>query len=364
MFRKLVLQLRCKEVSFFVHVDSRVDQAPFVNSLVDEDIPVTFIEKREDSRWGSFGITQATFNLIEHVLSQPIRHRYFVLLSGNCFPIKQNHEIIDFFKDNSKNYLDARPMHFFSFRGKEIRTYNRYLHALGILFRYSYRLYKQYKLKEREFKNCSNIEKFKITLHKAYFSIPYKLVPVKIIRLSRAYFRYVLKDPPYLRTCFWCMASIVRHYFPSKYEYLSKTHQFIRERIYFYNIFLPRKRMPQGISAFSHGSQWWYLREDTVSFMCNYMKKNKTLARYFRYSKCSDERVFQTIFLSTRDTHDYKHEQANVRFKMPRTGLQRYYSSVKMLIEEDYERLKDAPHLFARKIHHPESNTLIEKLFS
>ena len=86
-----------EESYFFIHVDARVNIEPF-NFISNRD-NVYFAKERVQCFWGDFSIVEATINLIKaaHEIGEI---EYFILLSGQCYPLASNSEINAFLDRN------------------------------------------------------------------------------------------------------------------------------------------------------------------------------------------------------------------------------------------------------------------------
>jgi Core-2/I-Branching enzyme len=158
LIKKAVECLSCDDVSFFIHIDAKVDISQFA-SIRGEN--AFFIDKRIAVYWGEFSQTEAIFLLIQEALAAPQRYDYLVLLSGSDFPLRsgryvrsffekhQGHEFITMFKlpvpgmpisrINTLRFPSTRPIFRFVFRalakvGLARRDYRK---ALGNLQPYS-----------------------------------------------------------------------------------------------------------------------------------------------------------------------------------------------------------------------------------
>lgn len=48
-----------------------------------------------------------------------------------------------------------------------------------------------------------------------------------------------------------------------------------------------------------HGSQWWTLSRQCVEHVLDYIEHNKEIINFYRYTRFSDEQVFQTIIMNS-----------------------------------------------------------------
>ena len=95
-----VNSLDCEDVSFFIHVNVNSDIAD--HSVLEEiksKENVFFIEQRQKSTWGGYGIINATLLLLKKCLEKD-KYDYISLHSGQDLPIKNKNEILDFLRRN------------------------------------------------------------------------------------------------------------------------------------------------------------------------------------------------------------------------------------------------------------------------
>jgi len=108
--RRLISIMDSPFFDFFIHIDLRVEIAPFVDLIKTEHSKVHFVKKRTKADWGGFGLVQGTINSIEEVISSTNSYSHISLISGQDYPIKSNQFIHDFFEENlSKNFIAFEP---------------------------------------------------------------------------------------------------------------------------------------------------------------------------------------------------------------------------------------------------------------
>ncbi len=100
--KELIALLQDGKSFFFIHLDKKTDIHLF-ESIQHMD-RCYFIKKREQSRWGGFGIVQATLNgMMEIQKFMKANHGkenyHCILLSGEDLPLKTNSEIHFFFEN-------------------------------------------------------------------------------------------------------------------------------------------------------------------------------------------------------------------------------------------------------------------------
>ena len=92
-----------------IHFDLRAPDA--VYKLVRELLgsrPMTYFVRRQRCWWASFGIVEATINLIQSLNTLDVRYDYATLLSGSDYPIKSNFEIASYLERNSgKEFIES-----------------------------------------------------------------------------------------------------------------------------------------------------------------------------------------------------------------------------------------------------------------
>lgn len=98
---RLVNKLSESNVYFYIHIDKLVDSKPFLEAAKDiSNIHFISDEKREEGVWCGIGLVKATINTLNQIITDD-RKGYCILLSGQDYPIKNNHYIKTFL---SKNY--------------------------------------------------------------------------------------------------------------------------------------------------------------------------------------------------------------------------------------------------------------------
>jgi core-2/I-Branching enzyme len=92
-----------------IHFDQRADPAVYqeVVRLVGSR-PLLHFVKREKCWWASFGIVQATINLVRTLAAMDIPYDYATLLSGSDYPIKSNLEIAtDLDRNRGQEFIES-----------------------------------------------------------------------------------------------------------------------------------------------------------------------------------------------------------------------------------------------------------------
>ena len=94
---RLVGALDGDDVTFFVHIDAKVDEAPF-RKAVGAQNNVVFIHNRCTVNWGGFSQVETTLTLLQEAWKYGRPFHRFCLLSGSDYPIKSNVHIMREFK--------------------------------------------------------------------------------------------------------------------------------------------------------------------------------------------------------------------------------------------------------------------------
>ncbi len=97
LIKKAVECLSCEGISFFIHIDRKVDIEQF-DSIRGNN--VFFIAERIPVYWGEFSQMQAIFLLIQEALAAPRQYDYLLLLSGSDFPLRSGPYIHNFLEIN------------------------------------------------------------------------------------------------------------------------------------------------------------------------------------------------------------------------------------------------------------------------
>jgi hypothetical protein len=228
---RLVNRLHAENTFFYIHIDKKIDDAPFKNILSSySNIFFLGKGKRANSLWGSFGLIKASIYGMQQVLEDK-RNGYTVLLSGQCYPLKTNMYIHDFFeKHNGYNFIDGTKMP------------AAHWHLGGM----------------------NRIEKYHFIMSDTSSHF-YKL--------------------PYIFS--------KQHTFPHNFTLKKYVKVILRHRVNAFMIFRKRK-FPLKLQPYG-GSAWWAFPGETVQFICSYIKKHPQYMKFHRYTMLPDEIFFQSI---------------------------------------------------------------------
>ena len=102
--RRLVEALPGNSV-FFIHVDKKVDIAPFKEAFIGDE-RIVFIEHRVDVKWGSINEVEYQMELVRAALSSREDFSRLITLSGMDYPLWNKNRIIQFFEqDKEREYI-------------------------------------------------------------------------------------------------------------------------------------------------------------------------------------------------------------------------------------------------------------------
>ncbi|WP_029276663.1 beta-1,6-N-acetylglucosaminyltransferase [Pedobacter borealis] len=103
---RLINNLSCPDFRFYIHIDKKSNyEISKIQAKINNSERCIFVEDRININWGGFNLIYAVLNLIREAI---IDHsEYLLLISGQDFPLKNNSEILSFFKNNQGNeYLE------------------------------------------------------------------------------------------------------------------------------------------------------------------------------------------------------------------------------------------------------------------
>jgi hypothetical protein len=104
--KRLIDTLNGEDNYFYIHIDKNQNIKEFIDIIgFDEKIYFLSDSDRYHCCWGNSGMLRAIIRVIE-IINEQKRQGYTVLLSGQCYPVKSNQFINDFFKKNyGVNYI-------------------------------------------------------------------------------------------------------------------------------------------------------------------------------------------------------------------------------------------------------------------
>lgn len=128
-----------------------------------------------------------------------------------------------------------------------------------------------------------------------------------------------------------------KRYFLSDYLFKGR---FLAERLI--NLFLPERKLPYGYHPYGK-SMFWMLSPEAALYVVSKMEKDRKLRRFFFFSWASDEFIFQTVLMNSHFRDRIVNN--NYRYIDWTTGG----AHPKVLVTEDFPKLKSSDKLFARK---------------
>lgn len=161
---RLVRKLNSDLATFFIHVDKKTDTQTFdeMRHLLNGFSNVYFLD-RHACYWGDFGHVEATLKGLRAIFNYDVDYDYVFLLTGQCYPLKSNKEIVDFLdKSKELSYMLHYPVGF---------------NWMKRIDRWYFRLFSRY-----------------------YFVFPNKFIPLNIRRPLANKF-----EPYYRGSSYWCL---------------------------------------------------------------------------------------------------------------------------------------------------------------
>jgi hypothetical protein len=96
---KMIAALHGQATKFFLHIDKKISAQEWEDLAFSRNSSVTLIRNRVSVNWGGFSMIKATLALVKAALAEG-NEGYFVLLSGQDFPVKTNSDIKKFLEEN------------------------------------------------------------------------------------------------------------------------------------------------------------------------------------------------------------------------------------------------------------------------
>lgn len=90
-------------IDIYIHVDKKSN----IFGEIKQKSNVYMIEDRIDVKWGDFSQVKATLIAFRCIRKSNIKYNYVHLISGQDYPIKNNDEFRNFFKDNHTEFIEA-----------------------------------------------------------------------------------------------------------------------------------------------------------------------------------------------------------------------------------------------------------------
>jgi hypothetical protein len=234
----LIDRLNTIHCNFYIHIDKGVDISPFI--IVFTNLKnVFFLDNnlREFGTWGDIGIVKATIAILSKIVKDN-RSGYCVLLSGQDYPLQNNHAIHSFLEiNNGINFIDIFPIPYANGWGKD-----------GGLSRLN-----QYKI------NISTTKMDFVQLPSLFEKAFYKKQNIgKFIKL------------------------------------------FKRKHLHKLSKLLIKRKLPKLIKPFG-GSQWWALPMETIKEILNFINLNPKYLSYHIDTLLPDEIFFHSIIMHLKE---------------------------------------------------------------
>ena len=115
------------------------------------------------------------------------------------------------------------------------------------------------------------------------------------------------------------------------------------------------KRLKPANVQYYFGSQWWCLNDAMVKWIYNFLENYPEYIKLFKHSLCPDECFFQTLVMNSPFANTTKQYLHYIKWEKGK-------SSLKTLTTIDYEELKKAEKLIARKFDINVDAEIIERL--
>lgn len=237
---RLVQKLSTAQNSFFIHIDKKADEKIYhqiVQGLA--RIPHVYFLRRHRCYWGDFSIVNATIEGLQEIFQKNINFDYIILLSGQDYPIKANHQIVEFLcKNKGKSFVDYFPLP----QPNNLPT--KWPHG-----------------------GFERIKYWHFRLWNWRFVFPAKLW-LNTYNYSRIKqdFKFRIASKLWFALVFW---------FPIQ------------------------RKFPQGFKPFA-GSQFWGLSKECAEYVHKFIQDHPKFVRFFRYVDVPDEFFFQTIILNSK----------------------------------------------------------------
>lgn len=106
---RLLTALGHRDTRTYLHIDRRVPIEPFRSQLTQQDLAQLEMLPRQPSRWGGIGPVDAAMDGLRHGLAESCD--YFVLLSGQDYPLWPIGQILEFFAEApERSYVAHFPL--------------------------------------------------------------------------------------------------------------------------------------------------------------------------------------------------------------------------------------------------------------
>lgn len=167
---KLINKLSCdRSNTILIHIDKKNNLLyDNVNKIFLGAKNIHFLKKRYSVNWSGFSMVSATLLMLEELTKLNIDYNYVTLLSGQCYPIKSNESIKDYFRKNyggeflsshqiGKYEWRIKKFNFFTERSWNRKFISRILKKILVILQFGYQR--------------SNLKDYKLYMGSSWFSI-------------------------------------------------------------------------------------------------------------------------------------------------------------------------------------------------
>jgi len=118
-----------------------------------------------------------------------------------------------------------------------------------------------------------------------------------------------------------------------------------------------KRKFPKHFPKIYGGSTYWSLSYECSKYVLDYLIKNKSFLRRFKYTLCAEEYVFQTIIMNSKFKENVVNNNLRYIDWVARNG-----NNPANLDITDYEKLINSNKIFGRKFELPLSLKLLNKI--
>ncbi len=163
--------------------------------------------------------------------------------------------------------------------------------------------------------------------------IDYSALPARPLRLERGGFDRIER---------WHFRLFgKRHCFPAMRQFQNPVISILYSALA--GLLPERRKFIAGHTPF-FGFAYWCLTKERVEYLYDFIRKNRSFVKYFKYVHIPDEMFFQTVLLNSSETDNLVNDDLR-HIIWPEEGS--HHPAI--LREQDLDSLKRSPKLFARK---------------
>src|ERR1035437_876794 len=104
LLKRLIDRLNQPNVRFYVHIDKKTKNIDFFKTTLSGYSNVTIISTREVN-WMGYTTIDAELDMMKVAYQSGIKFKYYVLMSGQDYPIKGNNYINNFFNTYNNDFI-------------------------------------------------------------------------------------------------------------------------------------------------------------------------------------------------------------------------------------------------------------------